>query len=120
MAARDRVPADPQQEHDFDKAFGLLEQLVDLTQADQICPLRANAVYLSSVVLWMLVYQRMNPDSSLEAAVKMLLASRPRLLPDNRASRTKRSRPTPAPTAGREAGCRWRPPTGWPHRSASR
>lgn len=83
MAAIQQVPLNPQADVEFDKALGLLEQLVDLAQADQLAPLRANAVYLSSVVLWMLVYQRMNPDSSLEAAVKMLIDSRPGLLPDN-------------------------------------
>ncbi len=84
MAARHQIPASPQADVEFDKAFGLLEQLVDLSQADQLAPLRANAVSLNSVVLWMLVDQRMNPDSSLEAAVKLLIESRPALLPDNR------------------------------------
>jgi hypothetical protein len=83
MAARDKVPANSVADAEFDQAFGLLEQLVDLSQANQLAPLRSNAVYLTSVVLWMLVYQRMNPDSSLEAAVKLLIESRPGLLPDN-------------------------------------
>ncbi len=68
---------------EFQQAFGLLEGLVDLAQADQLCPLRHNAVYSTSIVLWMLVYQRMHPDASLEAAVKMLLDSRPACLPMN-------------------------------------
>lgn len=83
MAAHDVVAPSSVKDLEFDKAFGLLEQLVDLAQIDELCPLRDNAVYLNSVVLWMLVSQRMNPDSSLEAAVKLLIDSRPTLLPEN-------------------------------------
>jgi hypothetical protein len=83
MAARDAVSPNALKDVEFDKAFSLLEQLVDLSQIDELCPLRDNAVYRNSVVLWMLVSQRMNPDSSLEAAVKLLIDSRPKLLPDN-------------------------------------
>lgn len=84
MAARDVISQNPLNDDEFDKAFGLLEQFVDLSQIDELSPLRGNAVYLNSVVLWLLVSQRMNPDSSLEAAVKLLIDSRPKLLPDNR------------------------------------
>ena len=45
----------------FDKAFELLSGLVDLSDADVFNPMRANAVFTSSVVLWMLVYQRLRP-----------------------------------------------------------
>lgn len=83
MAAKD-VPVDVGQDAEFDKAFELLRDLIDLSEADRICPVRSNAVYVTSVVLWMLVYQRMNSDSSLEAAVKMLIDSRPDLLPRNK------------------------------------
>ena len=41
-------------------------------------------MYSTSIVLWMLVYQRMNRDSSLEAAVKMLLETSPSFLPQNK------------------------------------
>ena len=47
-------------------------------------PLGPAAVDTASVVLWMLVYQRMNPDTSLEMAVKNLLDVRPQILPDNK------------------------------------
>lgn len=83
MAAHDQGSVNPITEPELLRAFGLFEQLVDLAEADQLAPLRGNAVYLTSIVLWMLVYQRMNPDSSLEAAVKMLIQSKPALLPDN-------------------------------------
>lgn len=84
MAAKRKVPVDPENDARFDRAFEQLTQLVDLQQADQMHPVRGNAVYTSSVVLWMLVYQRMNPDASLEAAVKKLVKSRPNFLPDNK------------------------------------
>lgn len=84
MAAGRKVPVDPDREAQFDLAFERLAQLVDLQHADELHPVRANAVYISSVVLWMLVYQRMNPDASLEAAVKKLIHSRPDFLPENK------------------------------------
>lgn len=81
--ARD-VPVDPESEARFDRAFEQIRQLVELEGADQQFPVRENAVYTTSVVLWMLVYQRMSPDSSLEAAVKKLLRSPPGFLPKNK------------------------------------
>ncbi|MBL4884028.1 MAG: hypothetical protein JKY95_05775 [Planctomycetaceae bacterium] len=57
---------------------------MDLKQADQRHPLRSNAVYTTSVVLWMLVYQRLNPDTTLEAAVKKMIDAKPELLPNNK------------------------------------
>jgi hypothetical protein len=84
MAAKRDIPVDPASDARFDRAFEQLRQLVDLDWADQRYPVRNNAVYTTSVVLWMLVYQRMNPDNSLEAAVKKLLRSPPDFLPKNK------------------------------------
>lgn len=72
------------QADEFDSAFELLSELVDLREADIYNPMRANAVFTSSVVLWMLVYQRLKTDASLEAAVKHLLETRPDYLPENK------------------------------------
>lgn len=69
---------------EIDRAFELLSELVDLRDADTIHPMRHNAVYTTSVILWMLVYQRLKPDASLEAAVKHLLETRPSYLPTNK------------------------------------
>jgi hypothetical protein len=69
---------------EFDQAFELLSELVDLSEADEYNPMRSNAVFTSSVVLWMLVYQRLKRDASLEAAVKHLLGTRPDYLPKNK------------------------------------
>ena len=49
------VPIDPQQEAEFDRALELLREFVDWTAADVEFPARGNAVYTTSVVLWMLV-----------------------------------------------------------------
>ena len=84
MGAKKKVSVDPDRDAQFDRAFERLTGLVDLKQADELHPVRGNDVYTSSVVLWMLVYQRMNPDTSLEAAVKKLIASRPDFLRDNK------------------------------------
>ena len=84
MAARIQVPVDPLREAEFDQAFELLRGLVDWSAIDREFPLRENAVYVSSVVLWMLVSQRMNPEGSLEATVKRLLDSQHDFLPPNK------------------------------------
>ena len=83
MAARIpvKVPIDPQQDAEFDRAFELLRELVDWSAADREFPMRGNAVYTTSVVLWMLVSQRMNPEASLESAVKRLIDTQPDFLP---------------------------------------
>jgi hypothetical protein len=81
----DTPPLEPSksQEAEFDRAFKLLRSLIDLEEADQMFEQRAHTVYTASVVLWMLVYQRLKPDASLENAVKHLLETRPEYLPEN-------------------------------------
>ena len=77
------VPVDPVLDLEFDKAFALLRTLVDFAEAERLHPSRDNAVYTTSVILWKLVFQRLNPEVSLEAAVKHLIENPPDLLPDN-------------------------------------
>ena len=72
------------EEVEFDSAFELLSDLVDLSEANELSPRRGNAVFTACVVLWMLIYQRLKRDASLEAAVKHLLDTRPDYLPENR------------------------------------
>jgi hypothetical protein len=84
MVARRVVSVDAEGDAQFDRAFEFLKTRVDLKQANERHPVRDNAVYTTAVVLWMLVYQRMNPDKSLEAAVKKLIDSKPDFLPDNK------------------------------------
>ena len=82
-ALRD-VPVNVERDVEFDKAFELLLKLVDLRQADEIMPLGPAAIYTASVVLWLLVYQRLNRSATLETAVKHLVESASELCPDNK------------------------------------
>ena len=88
MAARIvvKVLIDPQQDAEFDRALELLQELVDWSAADvagtfELEPRRGNAVDTTSVVLWMLVSQRMNPERTLESAVKRLIQWSPSAMP---------------------------------------
>lgn len=76
-----RSPEELQRAAELLRAFELLGRTVDLAVADSLCPAGANAVFTTSVTLWMLVFQRMNTDSTLEAAVQRLLANPPPFLP---------------------------------------
>lgn len=84
MDAFHDVPADADQDAEFDRAFELLLKLVDLRRADEIMPLGPAAVYTASVVLWLLVYQRLKRGATLETAVKHLVESAGELCPDNK------------------------------------
>ena len=68
----------------FDQAFNTLPELIHFPEFDALYPSADNAVYSTSVVLWMLTYQRLSPDSTLEAAVKRLVQDQPDLLPENK------------------------------------
>lgn len=94
--SRVEVPASERLDSEFDHAFEQLTELVDLSDLEQRFPRRGNAVYTTSVVLWMLVYQRMNPDTTLAATVKRLLNTRPSFLPDNKRVRERKLSPNSA------------------------
>lgn len=81
--------ASQEQAAEFDKAFELLCKLVDLREADKLMPLGPAAIYTASVVLWLLVYQRLNHNASLQSAVTYLLDSAPELCRDNKRIRQK-------------------------------
>src|SRR6056297_40142 len=68
----------------FDQAFNTLPELIHFPEFDALYPSADSAVYSTSVVLWMLTYQRLSPDSTLEAAVKRLVQDQPDLLPENK------------------------------------
>jgi len=76
--------ANESQEEEFRLAFESLQKLVDFEEADELFPQRAHTVFTAGVVLWMLVYQRLKPDASLENAVKHLIDTRPSYLPENK------------------------------------
>lgn len=81
---RKRPQLSPEQREQFDKAFELFRELVDLDELDEIEPSGPQTVFTSAVVVWMLIYQRLNTDASLEATVKHLVETMPQLLPDNK------------------------------------
>ena len=70
-----------EREEQFCRAFEQLSSLMDWDQIEREFPTRDNAVFTNSVVLLMLLYQRMCPDKSLEATVKKLLEIAPSVLP---------------------------------------
>ena len=63
---------------DFNAAFELLQQSMDIEQSDEIQPLGNAAVYKTSVVLWLMLFQRLNPNSSLKGAVEHFIANAPK------------------------------------------
>lgn len=84
MATQNKIPSDSRLDVDFDRAFEHLGQLVDFEEVDKLYPVAANGIYTTAVVLWMLVYQRISSDSSLEAAVKKLIEAKPAFLRPNK------------------------------------
>jgi hypothetical protein len=61
----------------FSAALGLLKQWIDVEESDSIQPLGNAAVYKTSVVFWLMLFQRLNPDSSLKRAVEYFFAIAP-------------------------------------------
>lgn len=89
MDAPQKTSISPEQQAEFNQAFELLGSFIDLAKVDERDPLGSAAIYTSSVVLWLLVYQRLNKNASLDVAVKQLLATAPKLCRDNKRIREK-------------------------------
>lgn len=81
---RKRPQTSPEKQAEFNAAFDLFCELVDMLELNEIEPSSPQAVFTAAVVTWMLLYQRLDTDASLEAAVKHLMETRPQLLPDNK------------------------------------
>lgn len=62
----------------FNAAFELLKQWINVEESDSIQPLGNAAVYKTSVVLWLMLFQRLNPDSSLKQSVEHFFINAPR------------------------------------------
>ena len=104
MDAFSDVPVDVEQDFEFDQAFQSLLKLVDLRYADELQPLGPGAVYTASTVLWLLVYQRLAPRSTLQTTVKYFQEIAPQLCPDNRRIREQTLSNS---TAGYSDGRQW-------------
>ncbi len=50
-------------------AYEMLKRWTDIAQTDSFEALGAAAVYKTSVVIWLMLFQRLNPQSSLSDAV---------------------------------------------------
>lgn len=62
----------------FNSALELLKQWIDIEESDSIQPLGNAAVYKTSVVFWLMLFQRLNPDASLKQAVEHFFANAPK------------------------------------------
>lgn len=71
-------------------AYELLKQWTDIGQADTYQELGPAAVYKTSVVLWLMLYQRLNPKASLRDAVLHFLETAPEELKANKRLREDR------------------------------
>jgi Transposase DDE domain len=65
-------------------AYELLLQWTDIAEADSFEELSASAIYKTSVVLWLMIFQRLNPRSSLRDAVLHFVETAPDELKTNK------------------------------------
>lgn len=84
MVDKSRIEFSESETAQFDQAFARLGDLVDFEEADELFRQRAHTIYTASVVLWMLVCQRLRPETSLIDVVKHLHETHPNLLPENK------------------------------------
>lgn len=73
----------------FNAAFELLQQWLDVEESDEIQPLGNATVYKTSVVLWLMLFQRLNPDASLKDSVEYFFANAPKGTQANRRLRNR-------------------------------
>jgi hypothetical protein len=59
-------------------ALELLKQWMDIDEADDIQPLGNATVYKTSIVLWLMLFQRLNPETSLKQAVEHFFTNAPK------------------------------------------
>jgi hypothetical protein len=65
-------------------AYELLKQWTDIAEADSFEELGPSAIYKTSVVLWLMIFQRLNPNSSLRDAVLHFVETAPDELKTNK------------------------------------
>jgi len=68
----------------FNAAFEMLKQWMDIEESDKLQPLGNATVYKTSVVLWLMLFQRLNPDSSLKEAVEHFFTNAPKGMDANK------------------------------------
>lgn len=77
------MTSDPSHQN-LSAAYELLKQWTDISEADSFEELGAAAVYKTSVVLWLMLFQRLNPKSSLRDAVLHFVETAPDELKTNK------------------------------------
>lgn len=76
--------ADETQKQNLSAAYELLKQWTDIGEADSFEELGPAAVYKTSVVLWLMLFQRINPKASLRDAVLHFVETAPAELKINK------------------------------------
>ena len=61
----------------FNAAFELLQQWLNIEESDEIQPLGNATVYKTSVVISLMLFQRLNPDASLKDSVEYFFVNAP-------------------------------------------
>ena len=69
---------DGRDQDQFNATFELLKQWMDIEESDKLQPLGNATVYKTSVVLWLMLFQRLNPASSLKEAVEHFFTNAPK------------------------------------------
>ena len=72
------------QKQNLSAAYELLKQWTDIGEADTFEELGPSAVYKTSVVLWLMLFQRLNPNASLRDAVLHFVETAPDELKTNK------------------------------------
>jgi len=72
------------QKQNLSAAYELLKQWTDIGEADTFEELGPSAVYKTSVVLWLMLFQRLNPNTSLRDAVLHFVETAPDELKTNK------------------------------------
>jgi Transposase DDE domain len=76
--------AEDEQNQSLSAAYELLKQWTNIGEADTFEKLGASAVYKTSVVLWLMLFQRLNPKASLRDAVLHFVETAPAELKTNK------------------------------------
>lgn len=76
--------AEETQKQNLSAAYELLKQWTDIGEADSFEELGPAAVYKTSVVLWLMLFQRLNPHASLRDAVLHFVETAPAELKTNK------------------------------------
>lgn len=81
------MPSPESDKQNLSAAYELLKQWTNISEADSLEELGPAAVYKSSVVLWLMLFQRLNPGASLRDSVLHFVETAPAELKTNKRMR---------------------------------